>query len=240
MKARWKQWKSAGVAMMLAAVGLCLGAGQAHAANPPATLDIEVTVIAPLSVEVNGLAISTQTVAWSVSASTMVSPSTVTVTNNSAGTSEIWELSASPNSIDQIDVHADWTLETSTLTQPGQNQFALQAVFGSSMTAASGCPIISSTDWNQGFATAINTTPTMYQNAPLSGFMDTSLNVNGTPSPDCMGNGIAWNGPNNNCQANGDMFMNSQRALCWRVLGPSSVTNADPQVIQLFVTAANP
>ena len=233
-----KKWTHALATFALAVTAGALGLKSAFASQQTtAYLNIDVTVSAQLSVEVNSLASSTQTVAWSVTSSSMVSPSSATVTNNSTGLSERWELSTNANSLDQGS-NGSWTLQTSTTGSIGQDQFALQAVFGSTNTvggaagsAPGACPSVSSTDWDQSFAPAITTTQQYYTS---SNFADTSLNVSGaTANPDCTA-------PGGSCVANGDMFANDYRALCWRLLGPSAVSSQDAQVIQLIVTAALP
>ena len=233
-----KKWTHAIATLAFAIAASALGLSQAYATQQTtAYLDIDVTVSAALSVEVNSLETSTQNVNWSVTSSSMVSPSSATVTNNSTGLSERWELSTNATSIDQ-GTNGSWSLLTSTTGSIGQDQFALQAVFGSTNTvagaagsASGACPSVSSSDWNQSFAPAITTTPQYYTS---TNFADSSLSISGaSANPDCTSAG-------GSCVANGDMFDNDYRALCWRILGPSSVSNTDNQVVQIIVTAAMP
>ena len=236
---RWtKKWTQRLATLVLAIAATTLGLGKAFASQQTtAYLNIDVTVSAQLSVEVNSLATSTQTVAWSVTSSSMVSPSSATVTNNSTGLSERWELSTNPTSLDQGS-NGSWNLQTSTTGSIGQDQFALQAVFGSTNTVAGAagsapgaCPSVSSTDWNQSFAPAVTTSLVSYSSTT---FADSSLDISGaSANPDCTSAG-------GSCVANGDMFANDYRALCWRVLGPSSVSSTDNQIVQVIVTAALP
>ena len=235
---RKKKWTQRLATLVLAFTAMSLGLGRAFASQQTtAYLNIDVTVSATLSVEVNSLETSSQTVTWSVTSSSMVSPSSATVTNNSTGLSERWELSTNASSLDQ-GTNGSWTLQTSTTGTIGQDQFALQAVFGSTNTvgglagsASGACPSVSSTDWNASFAPAVTTSLAYYTSTT---FADPSLDVSGaTANPDCTAAG-------GSCVANGDMFSNDYRALCWRVLGPSSVSSTDNQIVQVVVTAALP
>ncbi len=218
MKTKIKTWT---FGLTLIALGLWLGVGEAKAANP-AVLNIDVTVSASLSVNVNGLASSSVTAAgWSVSSTQLVSASSATVNNDSSGVTEKWALSTNANSYDQGVSGSSWTLVTSTLSAPGNDQFALQAVFGSSNTAQGACPIATAPDWNASYAAPLTTSPQTYIN---SLFADTTLNNLGTPNPD-------------DSPSNGDMFAGSKRALCWRIAGPSGITQTDTQNVQIIVTA---
>ena len=234
----WKKKWTHAIATLVFAIAASALAIKAHASQQTtAYLDIDVSVSAQLSVEVNSLETSTQSVGWTETNQDMVSPSSATVTNNSTGLSERWELSTNSQSSDQ-GTGGSWSLQTSTTGSIGQNQFALQAVFGSTNTvagaagsASGACPSVSSSDWNQSFAPAITTTPQYYTS---TNFADPSLSISGaSANPDCTSAG-------GSCVANGDMFDNDYRALCWRILGPSSVSNTDNQVVQVIVTAANP
>jgi len=213
---------------LLAALTGWLGAGSAQAANP-AYLNIDVAIMANLSVAVNGAQSSTETVTWNTVTpnALLVSASSATVTNDSGGQTEKWALSTNGNSINTLGNPDVWTLDTTTDTLPGADAVAVQAVFGSSNTASAGCPVSGSTDWDQAFAPPLTTSPVTYTNAV---FADASLNnAGGTPDPDVTGGG-----------ANGRMSAGSFRALCWRVITPSSTATADTQNVQVIVTAQNP
>ena len=193
-------------------------AGKAQAATNPAVLNIDVTVSAALSVQVNTAASSTQTVTWSAGQTSVVSPSSATVTNNSGILSEKWKLSTNATSID-LGTNGTWAVQAST-TAVGIDQFALQAVFGSSNTLAGGCPIATSGDWNAASAAPITAAPTTYTSAALA---DASLAAGGgTPNPD--------DGANH-------LLGGSSRALCWRIVTPSGTANPDTQNVQIIVTA---
>ena len=220
-----KKWtlRTAAAAAFLAA----LGVAEAGAVNSnPAKLDIEVTVTSNLSVKIDGVAESTVTVAWNAANpnQALVGPSSATVTNDSGAQTEKWQLTASTNSIDQGTSGA-WANANST-TSVGTDQFGVQAVFGSSQTAASGCPAAAAADWTNGtVAPALDSSSAYaYTNSQLA---DPNLNANGTPDPD--------DSPNP-----GDMSAGSKRALCWQVVTPSSVDTLDNQTIQLIVTAEAP
>ena len=221
MKTRKKAW------LALAALAGLLGTGTAQVTNP-AYLNIDVTIMANLSVAVNGQQSSTHDVTWNTMTSNakLVSAATATVTNDSGGQTEKWALSTNANSINTAGGSDYWTLDTTTDTLPGDDFFALQAVFGSSNTLASACPGATSGDWDQDFATEITSS---LQNYTSARFSDTSLSNDGSPKPDLItGN------------ADGRMFNASKRALCWRVIRPLSTQTADQQNIQLIITARNP
>ena len=79
-----------------------LGVGSAQAANP-AYLNIDVAVVANLSVAVNGVTSSTDTSAsWNTATpnQALASASSATVTNNSGAQTEKWALSTNAKSID--------------------------------------------------------------------------------------------------------------------------------------------
>ena len=218
MKTQMKKWT---LGLSLGVIGLWVGTSKAKAANP-AVLNIDVTVTASLSVNVNGVASSSVTASgWSPTNTKLVSASSATVTNDSTGLTEKWALSTDTTSIDQ-GTAGSWTLLTSTLSAPGNDQFALQAVFGSTNTTVGGCPSATSGDWNVAASTPISVNPQTYTD---STFADSTLSIGGaSANPD--------NSPNP-----GDMFANSYRALCWRIDGPTGITQTDEQNIQIIVTA---
>ena len=229
--------KFAVLALTLAALGLGFGSAHAAATNP-ADLNIKVTVSAAESVIINGSGSTSTTTVWSAGTPNSASASTATVTNNASGITERWELSTVSQSsgVNSGNSSDGWTNANSTATTLGLDQFAIQSVFGSSNTVASGCPNVSSTDWNQSFAPALTTTPLTYASVVSStaAFADTSLNANGAYNPDCT------NGSASGCNNDGDMFVNDSRALCWRLLGPSSVSASDDQNLKIIVTANVP
>src|SRR5947209_1526554 len=99
MNTKTKKWLGGLVAA--AVLGL---AGSAHAvATSSATLNIDVTIVANLSVKVNNVASSTDSVqSWNTSAQAFfASATTATVTNDSGAQTEKWALSTLANSIDQ-------------------------------------------------------------------------------------------------------------------------------------------
>jgi hypothetical protein len=210
--------------------GLLLGAAGRAAASSSATVNIEVTINAPLSVSINSLASSTDTVTWNVaSGERRLSGSSVTVTNDTGGLTEKWALSTNGNSIDTGlggGAPGSWTLSTSS-NSVGVNEFAVQAVFGSSNTAAGGCPAIGAADWDQTYAPALTTSPETYTSTI---FADPNLQAGGgTHNPD-----------NTNGAADGQMFNGSSRALCWRLMMPSQTSVSTTQNIQITVTAQLP
>jgi hypothetical protein len=223
-----KKWMKLAAAVIAALAWLA--PAKANAANP-AYLNIDVSVTETLSVAVNGVATSSVTANWNTAnPNQLIVGSSATVLNN-AGGPETWELSTNANSID-TGSQGNWTLVTTTTSAPGSNAFAVQAVFGSSSTAAgngtgngnNGCPLTSSTDWNASFAPPLTSGVVAYSNTK---FADSSLTFNGTPNTDGAPNA-------------GDLLNTSARALCWRLEMPSATTITDTQNIQVIVTAANP
>jgi len=216
-------WKKTALAVTLAVSGLSLALTKARAANP-AVLNLDVTITAAKSVTVNGVASSTDStsVTWSGVANasfTALSQSSVTVANNGVVT-EGWELSTNPYTIDTTNVSgSSWQVVASTLTLPGPDQVALQAVFGSSNTIAGGCPLVGSSDWNSSEAAPVTGSVAQYTS---SLYADQSLNHLGTANPD--------NGSN-------QLYAGSQRALCWKLIMPNSTITTDSQNVQIIVTA---
>ncbi len=218
MKTRQKAWRMAGAAALL--MGLA-GLAQAAPTNP-AVLSIDVTVTASLSVSINGAGSSTQTATFTGTPNEeIVAPSSVAVQNNSGVLSEVWKLSSS-NAYDSTSPGTDpWTLAASTASV-GADSFAIQAVFGSSNTAAGACPkVATDANWDSAtIAPALTTTPTQYTTTV---YADPYLNTNGSYTPD-TGTGLMYGG--------------STRALCWRMIGPASVSTTDGQIVTILVTAA--
>jgi len=217
-------WKKAALAVTLAVSGLSFALTKARAANP-AVLNLDVTITAAKSVTVNGVASSTSpanSITWSGVSNasfTAISQASATVANNGVVT-EGWELNTNPYTIDTTNVSgSSWQVVASTLTLPGPNQVALQAVFGSSNTIAGGCPLVGSSDWNSSEAAPVTGSVAQYTSAL---YADQSLNHLGTANPD--------NGSN-------QLYAGSQRALCWKLIMPNSTITTDSQNVQIIVTA---
>ena len=206
-------------------MGLLAMTAAAHAVTTnPARLNINVTITQNLSVLVNEVASSTQTVPWNTANvnDRLVSPSSATVRNDSGAQTERWQLSTNVNSIPAAGTDA-WAVSSDS-SAVGAEQFALQAVFGSSNTASNACPAFNSGDWDQASATEVTNSLVTYTS---SVFADASLNNGGgTPNPDVAGSGR--------------MVANSKRALCWRVITPASTVATSDQTIQVIVTAIAP
>jgi hypothetical protein len=183
-----------------------------------ATLNIDVTITGSKSVSVNNFNASTVTINWTGTPNAgLVPSSTATVNNNSGILTETWALSASSNSIDEGANNSPWANTGSTATV-GNNQFAVQAVFGSSGTTT--CPAGTAADWNSTYAPPLSVTLQTYSTTL---FADSNLNTApGTYLPD--------GGTN-------QLYAGAQRVLCWRIITPSSITNTDTQNIQIVVTA---
>lgn len=213
---------------------LTLGAAGPLFAASSATINIDVTINASLSVAVDSLNSSTYTgVSWNPGTPNqqLVSASTVTVTNDSGGLTEKWALSTNAQSINKAGNASVWTLETSTSPAlPGPDQFALQAVFGSSNTASGSCPGVGAAAWNQSFASPLTTTPVLYTSTVFADTLDAGMNSGGgTADPDVS------SGPNN-----GRVYAGDSRALCWRIIAPNTTQTVDTQNIQITITAELP
>ena len=206
-------------ALMSALAVLASAAGAANTAQ----LNINVSITQNLSVSVNNAVTSTQTVNWNTGTPNdrLVSPSSNTVLNDSGAQTERWQLNTQP-SISASGLN-NWGVSIDS-SAVGVNQFALQAVFGSSNTAVAGCPAFNSTDWDTDTADEVETGLLTYDNTRFVGASLT--NAGGTPNPDDAGTGR--------------MNANSRRALCWRVITPASTVASDTQNIQLTVTAIAP
>ena len=221
-----KTWMTLGALLCAWVLG-----GRAEAAvGSPSYLNINVSVTASRSVAVNGYASSTVTAssAWNTSNPNqlLVQGASVTVKNDS-NVVEKWALSTQANSINTQGNAAKWTMKNSTGTAgaglPGSDEYAVQAVFGSSRTYALGgnCPASGSSDWDATSAQVLDTPLVTYTNTV---FADTSAQMtnDGQATPD---------------GATGNMSPSNQRALCWRIVAPSATSTTDTQNIQVIVTA---
>lgn len=221
---RLKSWRRL---LAGAALALALGQGRNALAASSATINLDVTILATLSVSVNALASSTETsINWDTGNPNqrIGAASTVTVRNDSGGLTERWALSTNPGSLNVGGGSDVWSLDTSTDTLPGADQYTVQAVFGSSNTLA--CPAGAASDWDQGYAKPLTTGPQVYGSTGDNLFADPNLNNAGTPDPDVPALDRVWAG--------------SQRALCWRLIMPASTSVVETQNIQITVTALLP
>ncbi len=236
-----KAWTALGIL----ALGLfCVGKAQAASPTPFADEDLLVSFTANLSVKIDGIQYSSRTVGALDAGQTFV-PSSATVTNDSAGLTEKYQLTtldASPATVSPL-----WTVGLTTGNTPGgtfcattvggsgcpgSDAYALQAVFISSANAV-GCPPLSNGDWDT-YASTVAATPTTY----LSSFYsDTSVgfgnNGGGTGNPDQTGG-----------TQNGNMFAVSsgtdgrgKRGLCVRLTMPSASTTVSQHTVRLTITA---
>ena len=221
MKKMMRRLTSGGLAL---AGMLCLASRAQAQATASATLNIAVTVIANLSVNVRSVVSSTDTTSWNTGAQAfLVSATTAVVTNDSGAQTEKWGLSTLSSSIDQ-GVLGSWTLAGS-LGAVGTDSYAVQAVFGDSGTGLNGCPSAGAGDWSAAFA------PVLTAGAPVTYtstvFADTQL-------------GAGFNPDVSSGAGNGRMLANSKRALCWRVKTPQTTSTVDAQTIMVIVSALNP
>ena len=203
-----------------------LGAGRAQAGvGPQSELDIDVTFTAALSVAVDGANSSTYTVAWTGTPNqVLLSPSSATVTNDSGIVTERWKLFTNQNSLTTSG--STWALATAT-SAVGADQFGLQAVFGSSNTVNTGCASATNAGtWNIGADAPLLTTTfsTGLQYTSAGQLASTELVNNGTEYPDTATN-------------SGSMLGGNKRALCWRVIAPTSTSATQTQNVQVIVAA---
>jgi hypothetical protein len=158
------------------------------------------------------------------------------VTNDSGGLSEKWQLSGYQWSLDGGGNGA-WSLVPSTnSTDMGLSSYTLQAVFLSSGALVTDCPPLSSGVWtNQGIGTMTLVTTGGVQ----YGTAGSGNNFEWYASPYVTASGLpaAQNKPDNALRMYPAAANQGKRALCWKVIGPSSVLNQDQQNIQLLITA---
>jgi hypothetical protein len=261
MSINWKKWKGLIVGTALAAIAFT--ANRANALTNPATLYIDVTVSASASVTINAAQTSTAspTIAWSDTTRVVAAGdnsgylgSSATVIN-SGNLTERWYLSTNAQSLDQTGANP-WTLVVSSnIGDVGLDQFALQAVFASSNTAASGgangCPQSGSTGNTNANDAMWNSTTTIVSAAgPTVGVTGNAYGAQGAigtaytnyvnTQSQTVGGASAYPDTGTGYQMYSNSLGNGYglRALCWRVILPVGVNSADTQVIPLIVTAS--
>ena len=203
-KAKWL-----GAALLAA---MAMTAARASAATSPSYLNINVTISNNLSVTVDTLQTSSQTVSWS-GAATLVAAATATVVNDSGYISERWSLSTTASSFDPATGAAGWTIAGAAAA----DQVALQAVFGPAGVAAGVC---SGAIWSNGTsAPVLSTSQTQYTQTVLA---DT-LTSAGAYQPDMV--------------ASNRVSAGTTRALCWKLAMPTSTSITGTQVVPVVVTA---
>ncbi|MFA6004647.1 MAG: hypothetical protein WC881_11330, partial [Elusimicrobiota bacterium] len=126
--------------LLAASILAGLLSGQDAGASSSATINIDITIVSNLSVSVNSAASSTEAFTWNAAVpNAKLAGSSATVTNDSGARTEKWALAMEPVSLDITGGNQTWSRAASS-SSVGADQFALQAVFGSSRTAAGGCP----------------------------------------------------------------------------------------------------
>jgi hypothetical protein len=203
-------------------------------------LNISVQVSASASVQVdNATDNSTYTTAGWTSGD-VAAASTATVTNTSGGYTEMWKLSTYAQSNPQGGGSVPWTLVESTKpadVQAAPNQYSLFAVFTASSSLSNGCPAAGVADWF-GTTTTVSTGLAQYgaeatTTQPMYAYnQGYAAGANGGTTTTDTGSGTAG-AKMYPTGANGI----GQRALCWKLTMPSSVTDTHSQTIQLVVTA---
>jgi hypothetical protein len=106
----------------------------------------------------------------------------------------------------------------------GADEFALQAVFGSSATTT-----CAGASWNDSaIASPLGVTPALYTS---TNYADSALATGGpnTYKPDNTGSNLMY--------AYNATTGIGKRALCWRVILPASTATSATQTIQVIVTA---
>jgi len=210
-----KMWTALG---LLLALAMTAGKAQASGGNP-AYLDLKVTFTGAFSIAVDGNQSSTQ--AFNVTTNLQVVTASATVTNDSSGLTEKWQLSVA--SVPGLG--GDWAVKETTETTPGINEYALQAVFMSSAAANQACPIKTDTLWDL--------TPSI-----VKGAMQTYISTLFADATDIDG---ANGKPDEN---DGKMYATSvgaghgKRRLCARFYAPLGSSTVGEHVIRLTLTAA--
>jgi hypothetical protein len=197
-----------------AVLGLAaLTAGRAEAAAS-SNLNIDVTISANVSVAVNTVASSTQTVPWSGG---NLLGSSATVTNDSTYFASQWKLSTTANSWDSGTGAAGWAIGSSAAA----DQLKLQAVFGPATTPANCTGAL--------FASAV-VAPALSNTTPLNYTATQLADVTG------LGGGTAA-GTVPDGASSFKMNAGSARGLCWKMTMPTSTSFTGTQVVPIIVTA---
>ena len=225
MKTKTTKRKWLGAAL-LALLGLA--AGRAQATSSTATLNIDVTITAAMSVNISGgVYAATETANWNGVLSSVTATSSVTVTNDSSIVTERWKLSTATYS--WTTGGSTWTIVSSS-SNLGADSVAVQAVFGSSNTVINGCTAVTSSGtWNSStVAPPLTTTGAQYTSA--GEFASPEL---------AAGGGLT--GPDTNASL-GEMYTSNvtgygARALCWRIVMPPTTSVTQTQVVPVIVTA---
>ena len=208
MKTKSKmKWLGAAVAALLG-----LAAGRAEALTGTSSyLNIDVTIVKTLSVSVNTVNLSSQAVTWSGGA-TIVSPSTVTVTNDSGFFAESWKLNTLANAFDAVAGGAGWAIATT----PGIDTVEIQAVFG---------PTVTGTDCTGAHFATPSVEPAL--TAGTVGYTSTVLND------------VTWTGGSGTFGPDSGTLLNagSSRPLCWKMSMPTSNSKTNQQIVPIIVTA---
>ena len=210
MKLKMKtKWLGAAV---LAVMGLTAGRAEAGAGDP-SYLYIDVTISNALSVAVNGVNTSTQSVTWA-GATALGAAATAAVSNDTGYLAEKWELRTSAFSADSTNGATGWTIASA----PGVDTVEVQAVFVSA--AATGCPLTTASEWSNALiAPALATSQAAYTSSLLA---DTAFSGS-TAQPDSL--------------TTYKMNAGSVRGLCWRLGMPTSTSLTNAQVVPVVVTA---
>ena len=195
---------------------LATGAGAAN----PAQVNISVTITAAMSVSVDGVATSTRPHTWSGAPNDKFvnTASSITVLNDSLILTEKWALSSNATSIPASGT--GWTLGASS-SAVGADTFALQAVFGSSNTADTGCLGAAAATWDDSAVAPLLTTTAETYTSTKFGSAELTAG-GGSKDPD---------------EASGDMYAGDKRVLCYRTIMPASTSKTAVQNVQVVVTA---
>ena len=217
-------------AALLALMGAAAGRAEASVGSSTATLNIDVTITAVMSVNITGVIATTATANWNGVLSSVTATSSVTVTNDSSIVTERWKLSTTATSWPTGTGTGSWTINNSSSNLPA-DYVSVQAVFGSSNTTINGCAATTSTGtWNlTANAPVLTTVAQQYTFAGVLG------------SPELVASGGLYT-PDVNSGPSGAMYGNGSpnggvRALCWRLVMPPSTSVTGTQVVPITVTA---
>jgi hypothetical protein len=212
----WKKWKALMVGLALAVVGLT--ADRAYAGNG-VQLNIDVTIVNSLSVAISTAQTSTMTYQWDSANREKVAATTSTVTNDSGGLTEKWNLKTIAQAI-MSGGSVAWDLQASTkAADVGAEQFSVMAQMLPDGTV--GCPAFGDASWlANGAPNLLNTAAQIY-GAAFAG-----------------GNAYQGTGGAPDVPASQNMWAGSRRALCWKVIGPTTSANTTgTENIQIIITA---
>ena len=233
-----KKWKLTALTA-IAALGLWHSQPAQAALTTSANLDLTVTFSGQLSVKVDDLEFSTRALSNQSAGVTVVPASSATVTNDSTGITERWQLKVA-----NVTEGGGWSVVDTTgsqgggdycLSNPGgagcpqANEFALQALFISSAAAAT-CPNHNDLAWDT-YVSTVGASDLLYRTARYAK-TSTDFGIDGAPD---QTTGTA----DGNMHAVNTGLGRGRRGLCVRLTMPAGSTYMNEQILRLTITALN-